>query len=50
MKISLLAETMGKVEFTNVDEWLVVQNSKSLRIKVCLYGIIFKSAEKLNIT
>lgn len=43
MKVSLLAETMGKVQFTNVGEWIVVENSPSARIKVSLYGIIFQS-------
>ncbi|BCJ93341.1 hypothetical protein acsn021_09100 [Anaerocolumna cellulosilytica] len=43
MKISLLAETMGKVSFTNVKEWMVIENNYSYRIKVSLYGIIFKS-------
>jgi len=46
MKISLIAETMGKVQFTNVDEWIVVENSSNSRIKVRLYGIIFKSKIK----
>lgn len=43
MKISLLAETMGKVKFTNVGEWMVVENSPSARIKINMYGIIIKS-------
>jgi hypothetical protein len=43
MKISILAETMGKVEFTNVGEWIVVENSATSRIKINFYGVIFKS-------
>jgi hypothetical protein len=43
MKISILADTMGKVVFNNVDDLLVVQNSKQSRIKVSLYGIIFNN-------
>lgn len=43
MKISILAETMGKVQFTNVGEWIVVENSATSRIKISFYGVIFKS-------
>ena len=43
MKISLLAETMGKVEFTNIGEWIVVENSPAARIKINFYGLVFKS-------
>ncbi|WP_349948572.1 Ig-like domain-containing protein [Lacrimispora sp. BS-2] len=43
MKFSLFAETMGKVKFDNVGEWMIVENSRNSRIKVKLYGIIFNS-------
>lgn len=46
MKLSLIAETMGKVQFTNVDEWIVVENDPAARIKISQYGIIFKNAYK----
>ena len=46
MKISLLAETMGKVQFTNVNEWIVIENSPTQRIKLSLYGIIFANTGK----
>jgi hypothetical protein len=43
MKISLLAETMGKVQFSNMKEWMIIENSTQSRIKISMYGIVFKS-------
>lgn len=46
LKISLLAETMGKVQFTNVGEWMVVENAAKYRVNIKFYGVIFKSLYK----
>lgn len=43
MDISLLAENMGRVKFTNFMEIMLVDNSPSQKIKVDFYGIIFAS-------
>lgn len=43
LKISVFAETLGKVNFTNVGEWMMVENSLSARVKVSLYGIVFSN-------
>lgn len=41
MKVSLIAETMGKVEFTNTKDLMVIENSSTSRIKLSFYGINF---------
>jgi hypothetical protein len=43
MKVSLLADTMGKVQFNNFSKWMIAYNDSTYRVKVCLYGIILNN-------
>ena len=40
MKVSLIAETLGKVKLLNCPEWMVIEYSSTSRVKICMYGII----------